>query len=329
MATDRWFDRDRGQLIIVAALVLAVVFVALALVLNSAIFTENVSTRETGDEGSLAVSVDDAFAETSVRLDYVNANHNDSEATVNRAFTTAMADWSSGIAATHASMGAAFGLTVDDRVNGSALKQTDEDRPFTSGGDETAWTLVSDASRLAGFELVVDRDDLDDGETVDDLRSDSFHLEFDDGTETWQLYVFDDGGSVTVFSGTESAVASASDLDDLDSCTTGADPARIDLSAGTLGGEPCAALEFESAVSEAVDVRYANADRVTGTYELFVADDGDAEVQSEHFGAFDDSPYEVAALYSVTVTVQLARDDVDHERTQPVFAADETYVVAA
>ena len=58
-------DDDRGQIILVAAFAIAVIFVSLALIVNSAIFTENLASRgETaGSDGALSMR---AMVETNV-----------------------------------------------------------------------------------------------------------------------------------------------------------------------------------------------------------------------------------------------------------------------
>ncbi|MFW5900746.1 MAG: DUF7261 family protein, partial [Halodesulfurarchaeum sp.] len=56
-------DRSRGQIILLAGFALAIIFVSLALILNTAIFTENLATRET-DDGHDALDLQQAVIET-------------------------------------------------------------------------------------------------------------------------------------------------------------------------------------------------------------------------------------------------------------------------
>ena len=60
-------EDSRGQIILVAALAIAVTFVALALIVNTVIFTENLATRETVD-GQQAVAFDQSVKETGEAL---------------------------------------------------------------------------------------------------------------------------------------------------------------------------------------------------------------------------------------------------------------------
>ena len=45
-------DSARGQLLLLGGIVLAMMFVGIALVLNGSIFAENLATRQNGDAGS-------------------------------------------------------------------------------------------------------------------------------------------------------------------------------------------------------------------------------------------------------------------------------------
>jgi len=67
---------DRGQILLVAAFALAVIFVAMALIVNSAIFTENLASRgeTSGSDGALSMRADVA---TSVGAGVEAANRND------------------------------------------------------------------------------------------------------------------------------------------------------------------------------------------------------------------------------------------------------------
>lgn len=48
-------NHDRGQLILITGLVIAVVLVGTVMILNTAIYTENLATRDTGDDTSEAI----------------------------------------------------------------------------------------------------------------------------------------------------------------------------------------------------------------------------------------------------------------------------------
>ncbi len=48
-------NHDRGQLILITGLVIAAVLVGTVMILNTAIYTENLATRDTGDDTSEAI----------------------------------------------------------------------------------------------------------------------------------------------------------------------------------------------------------------------------------------------------------------------------------
>ena len=78
-------EDDRGQLIVIIALVLGMTFVILALVLNAAIFTENLATRETvNSEGATEYA---SSIEPAVESDYERTNENATRKAVHAATT--------------------------------------------------------------------------------------------------------------------------------------------------------------------------------------------------------------------------------------------------
>ena len=310
---------DRGQIIIVVALVLATVLVALALILNSAIYTENLSTRETTDSGDVAAEFDTRFAEVADALAYVNTHHDDSAGTIDENFTAIADRWASDVSGQYAMGGAAVSVTVDETAAGTAIRQDDASRNFTANGSsDPAWTLADGVDELSGFEMTVDRDGL--AESSDD----AFNVTLNGSSEAWSVYVFHgDPGEVVVFSGLEP------DVDpDANRCEIEAADATLDFANHALVGADgtvvdCPALAVDDGLSGSVAVEYGNGDAAVGTYELFV--DGDATITDEEFADRPDSPYTTDAIVDADVTVTFHRSDVRHAQSQTVRAGGLVY----
>lgn len=75
---------DRGQLILITGLVIAVVLVSTVLILNTAIYTENLATRSTGDDTSEAIEFQNVVIDGSTEI---LQNETNSTAALDQYFT--------------------------------------------------------------------------------------------------------------------------------------------------------------------------------------------------------------------------------------------------
>ncbi len=311
---------DRGQIIIVVALVLATVLVALALILNSAIYTENLSTRETTDSGDVAAEFDTRFAEVADALTYVNTHHDDSAGTIDENFTAIADRWASDVSGQYAMGGAAVSVTVDETAAGTVIRQDDASRNFTAdGSSDPEWTLADGVDELSGFEMTVTRDELAEN------HDDAFNVTLNGSSKAWSVYVFNGttDDEIVVFSGLEQNVdpdanrceieATDATLDFADQALVGADGTIVD----------CPALAVDDKLNGSVAVEYGNGDAAVGTYELFV--DGDATITDEEFADRPDSPYTTDAIVDADVTVTFHRSDVRHAQSRTVRAGGLVY----
>ncbi|WP_117591726.1 DUF7261 family protein [Haloprofundus halophilus] len=292
--------RDRAQLFLVGALSLAVVFVALSLILNSAIYTENLATRSTDAAGGAAALETRADVEDGVAglIEYENRNRASVDPT---AVESGVRELDSQVGNYNIRNGRVVNVSLagdpDAAVDvGTAVAQSDG--PFVAADEDpgTDWTVASDVDGLRAFEQRV---------RIDSLASDSedaFATEFDDGSDVHEvrlLRVGDDDLRVEVDgpSGTEQCAlydgASATD-----------EYVTVDLTSATVGGEPCPALEFfeESAT---YDISYVNSDQVSGTYRFVINE-----------GSIDESgPDPKDVIYAVTVELTYYSADLDYETT--------------
>ena len=331
-------DADRGQLLVIVGLILAVSFIGLAVALNAAIFSENLSTRESVDAEEAAAytadvepAIDDAYDET----------NDGSAATVADArgkFTALLGEWETAREREAAREGADFGLDRTAHV-GWRLEQ-DANRSFTpaNDADATDWTVAGDARDVAGFRLNVSRDDLYDGVgNFSTLENDAFQVNVSNGTDYWELYVFRDSGNSTVVV-YEGDPDDPDDLGDLlsepDSCAVTTDRAVVDLRAATLDGDDCDALAFDDDLEGNVSVRYENVqdggtERVNGTYRV-VVNGSDAVAttggQPDRFNATGGSaPTAAAIVYAVSYDAHYRRNDVVHDRAGRYAPRAEAY----
>jgi hypothetical protein len=339
-------ETDRAQLLLVGALSLAIALVAVALVLNSAIYTHNLASRQNTASDHAVTFARDARTSAGDTLDFVNrAEGRNGYGAVGNAYSNGVRS----VGATldeRASVDVAatrVGHVANSRVRG--VRVVDQD-----GGDfaprsvdpagSTDWT-VARAVRVRSFEMTATGSLASPGLTdvegfLDDLTggSEVFTVEFDGDAERYRVAVYDDGGpTLTVHREGSSVYRTCS--------APGAD-ATIDFTAARFGGQACNALTFVDDLSDTYTVRYYNSDLVSGSYELYAdlpiddetgevglftdlvdaANDGDdgyrCGATTYHPPGSSDYPRVVPALYATSLDVQYESPDVEFVGTQRV-----------
>ena len=316
---------ESGQVIVIAALLIAVVFVGLALVLNSAIYAENVATRGDTSTGE-AMAVDTLTVERlSDAIDAENYGTEEASYPVRRdRLADDVSAWNRLVGAREARTGRAYSVELVGITNGTRVNQSDPTRDFRPANstvldanplglvDGTNWQTAVDAE-VRAFQMTVQRDSLKDASagpiaTVEDLidglldGSSTFWTRFDGSDTVHRTYLLDDSddNSVAVVvteddGGGEQVVGAchASAPDPSDYVTVRITDAELEGADGTVD---CPYLERLDDGRR--DVYYAGSDDVRGTYR-FLAD--------EREGAFRT---EVTDAHDVILGVSLSDDDV-------------------
>jgi len=307
---------DRGQLLLVGALTLAVMLVALAVLLNAAIYTGNVATRDAGTGAGEAIEYEgEARTMAQASIDGVDG---DTYTEIRGNFTDSVDGWDDLVHTHSAASLAATNVTTLDMTNGSRIGQ-DTDRNFTDHNGNSTWTVAGD-SHARAFRMNVTQDSLRDGAT------DAFQVTFDDGTDEWGVFIHSDGsGNVAV------TVENETDTEVGDGCTVdpGADGrALVDITDGTVAGQDCPELRFFENLSGTYTVGYVDAldgdKQVNGTYSLVV----DQPEGSLVTGADEDAgvPTVSPALYSANLSVTYRSSDLLYKseiRVAPGEAGDD------
>lgn len=298
--------RDRGQILLIAGLALGVTFVALALVLNAAIFTENLASRGQTTGGDDAVR----YAQEVTRggaelLTYENLN-----VTASTDHPTLFARLDSGVGTiddvltrqrTGISATASVAANGSASTNGTRLWQANASRAFTNATGAEDWTLAAGVDDTRAFRLQVDNGGLLSG---CGLFSDCFYLTVSDGADDWRVQIYDNGIlTVEVDDGSGST----------ETCTSSEATVDIDLTAGTVDGEPCPALSFGEAPDSGYDITYSNADEVTGTYSLVVDDPAIASGGTpSDYAVGSNSPNASVAVYELVLDADYGTADIDY-----------------
>jgi hypothetical protein len=299
-------EGERGQLILVGGVALALVFVALGVLLNSAAFTGAEAARNGAADADSALSLrDDAVEGVGGAMFYVN---NDSWergypglVSELRAETGVWAGAVSNTSATHRSLADA---RVVDWTNGTQIYQA-ESRNFTAKNGTADWALVSNGDGVRRFGVEVDAD----GPLP--ARSSAFEVVFKNDTESEEVLVYDDGSGVVVEWPTEAGTAT---------CDTGVSSGTVSVSltSGAILDGSCADSPPPFPTIEGpYDIRYRNADEVTGGYSLVVAHplDGVRAGGAYNNNTDDPPPHAVAALYNATVAVSFTSATLSYNGT--------------
>ncbi|MBP1986732.1 hypothetical protein [Halolamina salifodinae] len=299
---------DRGQLLLVGALTFAVMLVALAVLLNAAIYTGNVATRDAGPGTGEAIEYENgaaAMVETTIASlnERGNASYADLRQTLNRTIVR----WSE-VMRPHS--GATLADTTLRNVsieNGTRIAQT-ETGAFTNNSTAAGarnWNVSAD-SRVRAFRLNVSRSSLND--TDNPVADGAFEVRFANGSHDWTVYLHRTGsGNVSV---TAVGVDDASESCSVDTGSR----AIVDLTAETIDGRECPALASLSRLDGPYDIQYRNATdgagdpQVTGTYSLVVDRSLDPSVTEADTDA--DGLNATAALYGADLRLTYRTADV-------------------
>lgn len=294
-------DADRGQIILVAAFALGVIFIALAVVVNTAIFTENLATRGQGTSDDDALQYRHEVEQsvgtviTEINVQYEGDDTTDLE---NRAEAN-VTDIDIQGGRQKATTGRIVDVEYRSLVDGDRFVNESGDFSGDSAlSDSTTWEVASDVSNTRALKFnVTDRT------ALATSRSGAFNLSLQgSGGADWNMTVFRDSSSgpvnVTVSNGNG----------DVAYCTrSGSGPVTIDVSGGLVAGEPCPALTvsdgdvmwLESDISTPYDIWYDNADMIEGNYEGVV----DSGLQTGNLpDLLGSSSPSNAAIYSLSVS---------------------------
>lgn len=313
-------------------LFLVVVFVALALVLNSAIYTENLASRDTGTEQSAALlerwAVNDHLA---VAIDRTNG---DIETTdydeLMSAFETDLASYNETIARQQAAEGRDVSIWMTDNTNGVRLRQTNESRDFTDANGNWNWTLATNVPGSSQHTMSIQGGSLYEATldtTLAALADSAFGVEFhlDDydgsGDGVWRVYFFQGAATDNIYAVVEQPNQTFQGRQDeaisgwLDqACATQGETITVRFSQSTFDGVHCDELSFyddlgthdlnhTNARSETVDDGAIVGDdaRARGTYDIILGS------TTHNSAAFDSvgtgQPFHQSAIYSVEYSV--------------------------
>jgi hypothetical protein len=254
--TDLPPERGRAQILLVTAFALAVAFVALSVVINGAIFTQNLATRgDTAGGGDALQQRQQAEQMVGDLLEHVNANYS-STSTSTQEFKDAVSDLSNASSYQQSVAGRAVDYAYQSSTDGTRVYRSSAGN-FTNNTADPDWIVAEDVGGTRQFDITVT-----DTTALSSLTG-SLEINVTNGSDTWQLQVYDGAtGDLTV---------RTTDPDgNTETCSASGTPVTINVTDGRLDGRPCAALQFGEGVAGTYDIRFNNSDNVEGRYSLLV-----------------------------------------------------------
>jgi len=293
--------RSRGQVILIAALGIAVTLVALALVTNTVIYTENLATRETVD-GQQAVAFQQSTEDGIGGLLSLANRYNASDSSdIHARFDADVGNFSNATQIASARNGKVGTASITDTTNGSRIFQN-ASRNFTDVNGNSSWTLATGVSNTRRFELNVTQSNLN--------ATNPFTVTVG---SNYTATIASDGSAIelTVSNDTISP-----------SCEVSAETAVVDLTEGTLNGTDCGVPAFASDAGSSYDIAFSNATSGYGRYVLFVDQEPSTLPSGHYAGSYANDPNKAPAIYDATVHVELVEPDLTYATNVTVAPED-------
>ena len=317
---ERFRGSDRGQLLVVAGLVMAVSLVALVVLLNATIYSENVATRgieaADGEATEVRAATVEGVGET---IDAVNRAHEGEDPPTDAALAD-IDELEERLGRSYARRGATVQLDADaSRTSGGDRVDTaGKDTSLANATNATSYTVAGNIDGTRGFVLDLEVDSLA-SSTAGDAADEAFHVVVDPaGNERREVYVYRDDGS-------DDVVVAAGDggEDPAVVCTVdpvGADRVSVDVTGEQLDGEPCVGLWPSDRLAPGNEhtLEVGNGDAADGviratvrpTNTELVTDVDDADTAGAVYDATVDLTYRTAELRFET-TLRVAPGEPD------------------
>ncbi len=293
---------DRAQLILITAFALAAIFLGLAIIVNSAIFTENLATRSENVDSTEALEYRHSTTQVVGNvIGYAN-KFNSTGSTpdpVWRNVSRSIGELNDYTGIQQSQSGAAVALEFDSTTNGSRIFQTDG-TDFTANGSSGDWTLATDVEQTRAFEI-----------NVSSFPGNDFAVVVN-GTDEWRAEIDSSGVEVERSNGAS------------ESCSV--TPEIIDLTGGTVNGESCPALidtttgeplHFGVGVIGDYAIEFENPGDIDGDYSLVVdnSTSGLKAVNNDNYAddsSPGDNPQVTPAMYSAVVEMQYQTPELEY-----------------
>lgn len=258
---------DRAQLLIGAAIGIAILLVALALALNTAVYG-GVHVSQTDNslrEERAALQYQSSVERAVTGLSAANAGNETGYEELENDLRTDVERWDALSKRAYAGDGAVTNVSIGEVTFESRIVQ-DEDGPFVDRSDRSNWTLASETSAVEEFELRIRNEALRTADCSSAVGCFTLELE-GGGGDVWQL------SANATSTGDGVVIAVESPEGSTDTCETADQTASVNVTDGSFddgSGIECSFTPLLDEVDPPYTLRYTNAENVIGTYDLTV-----------------------------------------------------------
>lgn len=267
---------DRGQIILIAGFALAVIFVALALIVNSAIFTENLATRGETTGGSDAL-IERHQMEVNVGT-IIGSVNDDTTATPLNETNQSVANMTLQGGIQNAERGRIVTADVvgDSEYLNGHIYQENGSREYVTATGTPDWVVADDADRIRNAEFNISTDSL--ANVSKGGRISAFNFVITDGSDEWRMAVYEPQET--------NAYDANITVDDpgggTDTFSTSGDFVLINVTDETVGGAAFAELGDYSSLSSN-RTQFENGVEANGTYNISL--EGVEGIAADNFNA--------------------------------------------
>lgn len=286
-------DRDRAQIILVTGFALAIAFVAIALVMNSVIYTENLATRSEASKASDSVTIRADLGEAADAIvGAANRYNNSTYETLQKNVTRGIENMTAATERQQLQTGKAVSLTMLESHNGTRVRQTDDSRPFTAADGRGNWTLVKNVDEIRTLWLNVTEMEK---ATVPNANEAVFNLTAQNTTtdDTWNVTLINETGTKDTYS-----MYVTDGNGDQHDCNDQSGEFFVNV---TEGGVTCGGTTYEigSGMGEVDLLRFSRGQNVLGgRYEVFVRNASESIATPSPYGSM---PFYDRQLYTATL----------------------------
>ncbi len=298
---------ERAQLLLITALALAVILVTVALLLNAAIFTENVATRDTTADGPEAIELRGELVSGIGELIEQQNRQGQDGSDIADSVASGIDEIGPMVDRERASGGTVATLSHDpnDDEMGHLLGWTDESSAFDAIDNET---LVEGLSDARAFELNLTAMASLSDPNASQIENEAFGVRFVTAGDNVTQYIYEDNETVVIANATENT-------DPRSRCTVNeSGPTIVDLTGDELRTDDeirqCYRGLWPDEDPESIE--FSNGEHTTGTFTLTVDEAASANPSEDSSLQVDD------AIYSVTVDIGYQSRDLTFETTARV-----------
>ena len=293
---------ERAQLLLITALALAVILVTVALLLNAAIFTENVATRDTTADGHEAIELRGELVDGIGELIEIENREGDGKPGTVEEGIGAMGPM---VDRERARGGTIATLSHDSSETGTLLRWDDNGDPRAFNDLVANWTLVDGFEDARAFTMTFDPSTLN--ESTAESSDEVFGVRFNSSSEDdVTLHIYDDDdedGHLSIARAEDGEIERLCRIEHEGSTVT------IDITGDRLSTDSTIVDCYRGLWpdSDPEKIEFINIQQEEGTASVTV-DDEDAESDIEG----------TDAVYSVTVDIGYQSQDLTFETTARV-----------